>query len=191
MRQFPFLLIGLFCLASCGKQNPDSPKSPRIKNEKTTSVLSPKINQVVKIGEEVLFEIQAGDLSIDSVRIQVGSYSEMFTSGSFSWTPPTERTGTYKIQLSIYCNGIKEVHYRRLKLLSDIEPEQYSYIVLGAYPHNTNDYTQGLFFLNDQLIESTGQEKKSEIKKVDLITGETITKIPLDDHFFWGRVYGI
>ena len=184
MKHFPLVIFALLYLSGCGKQNPDIPKSPRIKNQKITSVISPKINQQVKIGEEIFFEIESSKQRIDSVRIQVGNYSEMFITASFSWTPQTNRTGTYKIQLSTYCNGKEEIHYPRLKLLSDIEPEQYSYVVLGTYPHNTADFTQGLFFLNDQMVESTGQKKKSEIKKTDPVSGETISKIPLEDQYF-------
>lgn len=183
MLKYP-LLIGLLYLSGCGKQTTDTPESPRIKSKKTTTVLFPRINQEVVLGEEVQFEIQSGEIKIDSVRIQTPSYSKTFLRGSFGWIPQTQRTGTYKFQISVYFNREEEIHYPRLKLLSDIETERCTYVVLRAYPHNTNDYTQGLFFLDDQLIESTGQEKKSEIKKIDIQSGEVISKTPLDDQFF-------
>lgn len=171
-------------MIGCGKQNTDTPTSPRIKNQKKTKLVFPKINQEVQIGSEILFEIESGDLKIDSIQVQVGDYSKVFKAGSFSWIPPTKRTGTYKIQLTAFIDGKEEIHYPRLKLLSDIEPEQYSYIVMGTYPHDTDDYTQGLFFLEDQLIESTGQKGKSVIKKVDPLSGKSEIKTPLDNQYF-------
>lgn len=149
-----------------------------------TSVILPKQNQKIQIGADVLFEIQAADWKIDSVRIQAGDVSSVFMENVFSWIPPTKKTGLYKMQLSVYYKGKEEIHYPRLTLLSDIEPAQYTYIVLGAYPHNTDDYTQGLFFLNDQMIESTGQRGKSALKKIEQPSGKTVAKIPLDDQYF-------
>lgn len=184
MRQFSILIIVLLYFSSCGTKNSDVPESPRIKNSKFAKIILPKINQLTKIGEEVAFELEAIKGSIDSVQIQAGGSSEIFIGGSFEWIPTTQKTGTCKIQITVYSNGEQEVHYPRLKLLSDIEPEQYSYVVTGVYPHNTKDYTQGLFFLDNQLIESTGQTEKSEIKKVDPISGEVLKKVPLDDQYF-------
>ncbi|MCP4459328.1 MAG: glutaminyl-peptide cyclotransferase [Cytophagales bacterium] len=184
MRPFYLVLLTLLFCAGCGKQNSDSPESPRIKSVKLTKVISPKINQVVTIGDEVLFEVESGELKIDSINIRVGDYSQTFNSESFNWIPSTEKTGIFKVQLTAFCNGKEETHYPRIKLLSDIEPEQYSYIVMGAYPHDTQDYTQGLFFLDNQLVESTGQEEKSELKKTNPMTGQTIMKVPLDNQYF-------
>ena len=184
MRQFSVFIIGLLFLISCATKNSDTPKSPRIKNLKFSKIISPKINQFTKIGDEVAFELEPVEGSIDSIQIQAGGSSEIFSGNSFKWIPTTQKTGTYKIQITVYSSDKQEIHYSRLKLLSDIKPEQYSYIVTAVYPHDTKDYIQGLFFLDNLLIESTGQKGKSEIKKVDPINGKVITKVPLDDQYF-------
>ncbi len=184
MRQYSFLLVGMIFLIGCGKGKSDVPESPRIKNKKTTKIVSPKINQEVKIGEDVFFELQSDVVKIDSIRIQAGGFEETFNNSTFTWNPPGIATGTYKIQLTAYYNDSEEVHYSKLKLFSNIQPEQFSYVITGTYPHNTDDYTQGLFFLNNELIESTGQKRKSAIKKVNPITGEAISNIPLEDQYF-------
>jgi glutamine cyclotransferase len=59
----------------------------------------------------------------------------------------------------------------------------YGYEVVKAYPHDPNAFTEGLFFHNGFLYESTGQEGKSSLKKVEIETGKTVQKwdLPKDD----------
>ena len=42
----------------------------------------------------------------------------------------------------------------------------YSYQVVHTYPHDTQAFTEGLFYLNGFLYESTGLERQSSIRKV-------------------------
>jgi len=50
-------------------------------------------------------------------------------------------------------------------------PKQYTYRVVKSYPHDTRAYTQGLFYHNGFLYESTGQYGQSSLRKVDITTG--------------------
>jgi glutaminyl-peptide cyclotransferase len=50
----------------------------------------------------------------------------------------------------------------------------YGYAVVHAYPHDTNAYTEGLFYLDGHLYESTGQVGASTVRKVDLATGKVL-----------------
>lgn len=52
----------------------------------------------------------------------------------------------------------------------------YGYEVVKAYPHDPKAFTQGLFFYNGVLYESTGQEGRSTIRRVDLETGKVLQK---------------
>ena len=47
----------------------------------------------------------------------------------------------------------------------------YSGVVVERLPHDAQAFTQGLFFANGQLYETTGLEGQSELRKVDLRTG--------------------
>lgn len=47
--------------------------------------------------------------------------------------------------------------------------------VVSEYPHDPSAYTQGLFFHEGRLIESTGQYGASSLREVDLETGEAKT----------------
>src|ERR1700743_1855179 len=60
----------------------------------------------------------------------------------------------------------------------------YGYEVVHAYPHDTSAFTEGLFYLNGFLYESTGLEKQSTIRKVRLETGAVVQKIEVPPQFF-------
>ena len=55
----------------------------------------------------------------------------------------------------------------------------YGYKVVRTYPHDTAAYTEGLFYLDGYLYESTGTEGQSTIRKMDLATGKVLQKVDL------------
>ena len=55
--------------------------------------------------------------------------------------------------------------------------KEYKVEVVAEYPHDVESYTQGLFFQDGQMYESTGLHGKSTFRKVDLQTGEALEKI--------------
>ncbi|MBD58905.1 MAG: glutamine cyclotransferase [Citromicrobium sp.] len=52
------------------------------------------------------------------------------------------------------------------------EPAIYDVEVVARYPHDPEAFTQGLLWHDGYLYESTGQEGRSQIRRVDLTTGE-------------------
>ncbi len=73
-----------------------------------------------------------------------------------------------------------------LMLLScaNAKVRKYKLEVIAEYPHDTESYTQGLFFHEDQMYESTGVHGKSTFRKVDLETGNAIEKMNFDRKYF-------
>ena len=74
----------------------------------------------------------------------------------------------------------------------------YTYKVVHVYPHDPNAFTEGLFYLNGYLYESTGLEGRSSIRKVRLETGEVVLSRELLPEYFgegitwWGeRLLGL
>lgn len=59
----------------------------------------------------------------------------------------------------------------------------YGYEVVKTYPHDERAFSQGLFFHNGFLYESTGEQGASTIRKVDLETGKVLQKwdLPPED----------
>ena len=67
---------------------------------------------------------------------------------------------------------------------SDKEVKNYSLEVVAEYPHDREAYTQGLFFHDGLLYESTGRHGKSTFRTVDLESGEVLDRIPFDKKYF-------
>jgi glutaminyl-peptide cyclotransferase len=60
----------------------------------------------------------------------------------------------------------------------------YDYEVVHVYPHDPEAFTEGLFFLNGFLYESTGLEGHSSIRKVRLRTGEVLERHDIPGQYF-------
>lgn len=65
-----------------------------------------------------------------------------------------------------------------------IKVKQYTLSVKESLPHDAGAYTQGLFFYEGGLYETTGQYGESSIRKVDLKSGTPVTFIPVEKQYF-------
>lgn len=70
-----------------------------------------------------------------------------------------------------------------------IEPVE----VIASYPHDSRAFTQGLFFSDGRMFESTGQQGESVIREVVLETGKAKREVKLPADYFgegstgWGK----
>ena len=78
------------------------------------------------------------------------------------------------------------VIFMSFMLVSCAEPavKEYTLEVVAEYPHDTESYTQGLFFDQGQMYESTGVHGKSTFRKVDLETGKALQRLDFDKKYF-------
>jgi glutamine cyclotransferase len=60
----------------------------------------------------------------------------------------------------------------------------YGYEIVHTYPHDPHAFTEGLFYLNGFLYESTGLEGHSAIRKEKLETAEVVQKIDVPPEYF-------
>ena len=58
------------------------------------------------------------------------------------------------------------------------------YRIVNIYPHDRAAFTEGLFFHEGVLYESTGQNGKSWIRKIRLENGEVLQQAPLESQYF-------
>ncbi|WP_461211156.1 glutaminyl-peptide cyclotransferase [Desulfocurvus sp. DL9XJH121] len=56
--------------------------------------------------------------------------------------------------------------------------------VLGGMPHDTEAFTQGLFFHQGRLYETTGRRGRSRLAELDPATGRVLRTFPLDKRLF-------
>jgi glutamine cyclotransferase len=65
--------------------------------------------------------------------------------------------------------------------------------ILATHPHDSSAFTQGLFFADGALFESTGQHGESVVREVDLATGKAKREVRLPREYFgegstgWGE----
>lgn len=188
IHKFLFPAIALLLSVSCSdtdSKEQSSAKKPIIK-KKISKLVSPVINQEYKLGDEISFEVTLKDetQSIDSITIEVNKQQVSFPNSTFTWTPAQPRVGQPKIKLTAYFGDKKETHYPKIKVLPKTSPVRYTYRVINTYPHDASAYTQGLFWHDGILWESTGKEGASTMRKVDMQSGKPIYKIDLDPSLF-------
>jgi len=84
-------------------------------------------------------------------------------------------------------DGSIEEDERMLRVVSDIAPKPLTATVVGSFPHNPLNYTQGLEFNNGELFEGTGdpgQQGATMVGKISQSTGEFGIKNGLDAAYF-------
>jgi glutamine cyclotransferase len=68
-------------------------------------------------------------------------------------------------------------------------PERYTYRIVATYPHDRRAFTQGLFVLEGELYESTGQVGQSTIRRVRIEDGRVLQSVHIPrDQFGEGIV---
>ncbi|MCQ8184592.1 glutaminyl-peptide cyclotransferase [Parvularcula maris] len=65
-----------------------------------------------------------------------------------------------------------------------LTPEVVKAEVVATYPHETTAFTQGLLFADGVLIESTGREGQSRLRKLSIRTGRPLMEVALPDEVF-------
>ena len=64
------------------------------------------------------------------------------------------------------------------------EPVRYTLEVVRTFPHDRGAYTQGLFFHDGSLFETTGQYGASSIRLVDLESGKVLRRLNFSRKYF-------
>ncbi|PXV59103.1 glutaminyl-peptide cyclotransferase [Dyella jiangningensis] len=60
----------------------------------------------------------------------------------------------------------------------------YGYRVVKVYPHDTSAYTEGLFYKDGYLYESTGEAGDSTVRKVELESGKVVQRHDMPAQYF-------
>jgi len=61
---------------------------------------------------------------------------------------------------------------------------RYGFTIVNTYPHDRDAFTEGLFYQDGFLYESTGLEGRSSIRKVKLETGEVVQRKDIEEKYF-------
>lgn len=69
-------------------------------------------------------------------------------------------------------------------ITSDPNVEQLIVVVEETFPHDVDAFTQGLELFEGNLLESVGLYEQSDVRRVDLATGEVLASTPTPDGLF-------
>jgi len=171
------LLSALSCSNSSKKSRKPVAKISILPNKKSfASGDSLTIHISVKTKEG---ELEKSDLFLDNELIKSSEESE------FDHRMKFNLPGKHQFKVvSTKTDGVEGVNFQSLEVVSDIQPELLTYEVVRTYPHHTEHFTQGLEIHDGILYESTGENGKSGIFKIDMETGKVLKSVRLDDRYF-------
>ncbi len=95
-----------------------------------------------------------------------------------------QKLGVRSLHAKVYSDENEYDVSIKVTILSSVIPKLYTYKILEEYPHDIDAYTQGLEFNKGILYESTGQYKKSSLRKTNFETGEVLNMVNLSDSYF-------
>ncbi|MGE4587615.1 MAG: glutaminyl-peptide cyclotransferase [Mangrovibacterium sp.] len=117
---------------------------------------------------------------MDNQLVQTSTEKEFF-----HVTKGNKHPGKHQLKaVSVKKDGVEGIYYQSFELLSDIQPENLSYEIVNTYPHHTGHFTQGLEIHNGFIYESTGENGKSGIYKMELSTGKILQSAQLENKYF-------
>ena len=154
------------------------------------SIASKDLKQVYKPNESVNLSVEnAENASIDSV-VYYSNDEKLGTTANnktFNFKLDKLQLGIQNIKAIVYYEGEKAECLTSFELVSNITPKLYEtkdYTILNTYNHDLNAYTQGLEFYKGTLLEGTGQNGESTLRKTDYKTGNISKSVPLSPDYF-------
>jgi glutamine cyclotransferase len=64
------------------------------------------------------------------------------------------------------------------------KPAVYGYRIVNIYPHDIDAFTEGLFYLDGKMYESTGLNGRSQIREERLEDGKVLRSVDVDRRYF-------
>lgn len=154
------------------------------------SIASKDLKQVYKPNESVNLSVEnAENASIDSV-VYYSNDVKLGTSANnkvLNFKLEKLQFGVQDIKAVVFYEGQKAECITSFELVSNITPKLYEtkdYTILNTYNHDADAYTQGLEFYKGILLEGTGQNGESTLRKTDYKTGTVSKSIPLSQEYF-------
>ncbi len=185
------LFLFTYCSGDHAKKTTKTQIKPKQKRESSTIYFRTPVDaEKFTIGNDVVLRIAQKDTikKIDSLQYLINNQLVHKTKNkpyNFIWNTDTALPGKQKLAaISWYNNGEREQQSIKLTLLSDFEPKSYTYKIINTYPHDKKAYTQGLFYADNILYESTGNFGSSSLRKVKLKTGKPIQVNNLSNDIF-------
>ncbi len=183
-----YWLLGSMVLVGCG-ESAQQKQSRTVKPEvlQLVSFTEPQNGALFNQGDEVRVSLKLRHDTIqpDSVILYIDNDCLGRLEGlNYHLATESLSLGTKQLRATAWYKGQRQTASVGIKLKTQIAPKKMSYRIVNTFPHDMEAYTQGLFFHNGQLIESTGQRGMSSLRRVELTTGKVLQSVNLDRQYF-------
>ncbi len=158
--------------------------------ENLFSIASKDLKQVYRPNESVNLSIEnAENATIDSVVYYSNDEKLGIAANNKILNFKLEKLqfGVQDIKAVVFYEGKNAECLISFEIVSNITPKLYEtkdYTILNTFNHDSTAYTQGLEFYKGVLLEGTGQNGESTLRKTDYKTGSVSKSIPLSQEFF-------
>lgn len=171
MRNLCFLFILVMAMAAC-QQSASSLVS-------VSSNLDSYSNGKLHWGDPIDIQMESG--SHDSI--------QLYLNGERVETPIVLEShnsvlGRNGLKLMVYTDGQSTSREVSVLVLPKEAPQDVSYSIVNAFPHNPEFFTEGFYYDNGSIYEGTGLNGKSKLMAYKLETGEIEKSIDLDAKYF-------
>lgn len=191
-----FFIISIitFFASACKPDKENNKTNNSDKNNKVAEANPLKLNISAPekdnyyIGDIIKISANCKDFqNTDSILLFInGLQTQVFSKQNCEYSLNTKnaKTGTLKVEIKANLDNKNFKQSKSVILLSDIEPENYTYKVKNRYKHDIAAYTQGLFYHNGELYEATGLKGESTVRKVNPQTGEVLQSFAIPKDVF-------
>lgn len=173
MNKIGWLLLGLLLVVSCEK---DISNLSDLKSNFYAFKQSP-----IHLGKNLKVEFGANQDKIDSV-VLILNGKELPNDVELSLE--NAHLGMNKFQMKVFIGDDFIWGETELPILNPTPETAIEYNVLAEYPHNTELFTQGLFYHNGLMYESGGQYKKSKLVNYKLGSSTYNKELKMNDETF-------
>ena len=188
-------LVGLPSCGSCKKTVQDEALNRYMASTRSLgrtveliASVSPGLSDEFRQGDTVpVSYVPAADgAELDSVVLHVrGRRVGTMQNGTWDYeTEADQPLGRVPYRITAYQGTDSVVRVGEFAVMAAKAPDLYGYRVIKSYPHDARAYTQGLFWHEDHLYESTGLKGESTLRRVDPASGKVLQSISLDAKYF-------
>lgn len=185
-----YALAAIFAItlfASCAEETKNQKKESKQTSLQAIRITEPTNGKLVTKGENVVITLKLLNESVlpDSTFLFVDSQNlGKFEGNSKIIETENLKLGTRQIRATAWLKGDRQTASVSIMIKPNNSPKKLGYRIVNTFPHDKEAYTQGLFYLNGFLIESTGQQGESSLRKVELKTGKVLKSSTLERKYF-------
>lgn len=168
------LSFSVFSISSCAKNSVI-----------TIEYKSPKKSKIYKDDKDLAVTLSVKGNPDSIILFHNNKQVTNLPSKSWNLKRNSFRMGDNLLVAYAYSNGkIAEKKYLQFKILPSVAPQQWQYKIIRKIPHSVKSFTQGLFYYNEKLYETTGQRGESKLMTIAPKSGKILQTTNLSNLYF-------